>query len=162
MKKLLLLLASVVISCSTPENVKVINKTTVAQPVAVIIPPVLHVPVWLQGNYYKTNAFGGMPLTTGNRLLITANSIETEFDDITYLNGNSIITLRKGHSMTVFNRCYSNLREEDTVENGAKHYRVWGNDISQGGQSVLIYSFFDGYPNCIMFKHPENTAFRRY
>lgn len=156
MKKLIFLLALLTLSCSKPDNTTENQNKVVTQ-------QQLHVPAWLQGNYYRTNAFGGAPISNLYRLIITTNSIETEYDQtIAYPNGTSTTSTIKEYSMTEFNKYYSNLREDYTTVQGFNSYRVYGNDISQNGQNVLIYYFYDGYPNCIMFRYPEYQPFRKY
>jgi hypothetical protein len=161
MKKLLGLLAFVVISCSTPENVEEANKTTVAQP-AVAQPVVLHIPSWMQGQFYRANALGGAPQSTGYRMYITSTSIRTEFDQtITSPFAPPVYNLIKESYTDDLHKYYSNFKELYGTDNVGEFYKVYGDDLFSTRKNVLIYHFWrnPAVLNTFCFRYPNNWEY---
>lgn len=143
MKKLILLLAISILSCSAPETVEDSKPSNGVITTPNYPPPTLHIPTWLQGRFYRTNALGGLPQTTTYRLYITDTEIRTEFDQtITSLFDPPVYNLIKQNYTSVLGNYYTKFQELYGTDIFGEYYRLYGDERYSNKKNVIIYDFW--------------------
>ena len=151
MKKIKLILSLAVLSilsCSAPETVEDSKNNTNGTSNGTITvtnypPPVLHIPTWLQGKYYRTNALGGTPQGSTYRLYITNTEIRTEFDQtITSPFDPPVYNLIKENYTSDLGNHYTNFKELYGTDVFGEYYRIYGDERYTSNKNVLIYWFW--------------------
>lgn len=157
MKKLKLILSLLVLSiytaftlsCTAPEQTVDNSKNSTNSTSNGVItvtnypPPVLHIPTWLQGKYYRTNALGGTPQSSDYRLYITDTEIRTEFDRTTISPFDPpVYELVKTPYTSYLGNYYIKVQELYGTDIFGEYYELYGDERNSNKKTVLIYKFW--------------------
>jgi hypothetical protein len=154
MKKLILLVF-LTLSCSTPQ---VEDSNKIAQKEVFD----LHIPIWMQGTYYRARALGGAPSSTIYRLYITNYSIRTEFDQtITSPFDPPIHNLIKTDYTEYLPSYYNNFKELYGTDIVGEFYKIYADEISTNRKNILIYHFWrrPNVQNTFCWRYPNDWEY---